>query len=263
MSVIHKTEAIVLRWYPVSETSRVVSWLTPEQGRIATLIKGSQRPKSAFLGQYDLFCTCELLYYARERESLLITRECSPLKTRNRLRVDWRACALASYLAGLVGRVTPSDAPHPELFGLLDDALDDLAAEGGSAPVLYWYELQLLAALGLAPRLQHCTGCGQEVAPGLRQTGFAYARGGIVCPRCRRERDGEQVPIAPDVLALLAAWQQGRSSRSARTTQCTGLQLDALQNLLGLFLGYHLDVPLTGRSIALDLLARRPPQAAA
>lgn len=262
MSAICKTEAIVLRWYPVSETSRVVSWLTPGHGRIATMLKGAQRPKNAFLGQYDLFQTCELLYYAREREALLIARECSPLRTRDRLRHDWRACSIASYLAGLLGRITPADAPHPELFDLLEGALDDLAAEGGSAPVLFWYELQLLAALGLAPRLQHCTGCGKDVAPGQRNTGFAYARGGIVCTDCRRSRDDEQAPIAPDVLAVLAAWQQGRTSRTARTTQCSGLQLDALQNLLGLFLGYHLDVPLTGRAIALDLLARRPPAAA-
>lgn len=260
--MICKTEAIVLRWYPVSETSRVVSWLTPDGGRIATMVKGSQRPKSAFLGQYDLFHTCELLYYTRERETLPIARECAPLKPRDALRTDWRACAIASYLAGLIGRITPQDAAHPELYRLLDEALDDLAAGGGSAPVLFWYELRLMGSLGLAPRLQHCTGCGREVAPGARRAGFAYARGGIVCPECRAREGSEQVPIAPDVMALLGAWQQARSARSARTTQCSVRQLDALENLLGLFLAYHLDVSLTGRRVALDLLARRPGAAA-
>lgn len=259
--MIHKTDAIVLRWYPVSETSRVVSWLTRERGRLATMVKGSQRPKSAFLGQYDLFHTCELLYYGRRHEGLLVTRECSPVKSRESLRTDWRACALASYLTGLVGRITPADAGHPGLYEWLDEALDDLAQQGASTAVLFWYELKLMDTMGLAPRLRHCLGCDTEIRPGARQTGFAYARGGIVCPTCRRRDGDDQVPLAPDVMALLLAWQGSASPRSARTTQCTAQQLEALQNMLGLFLGYHLDVPLVGRREALDLLARRPPAA--
>lgn len=256
--MILKTDAIVLRWYPVSETSRVVSWLTPDRGRLATLVKGSQRPKSGFLGQYDLFQTCELLYYGRRHEGLLVTRECSPAKVRDRFRTDWRACALASYLAGLIGRVTPADAAHPGLFEWLDGALDDLARDGASATVLFWHELRLMDVLGLAPRLRRCLGCGAEIKPGARRTGFAYARGGIVCPECRRRDGDEHVPMPPDVMALMLAWQESAGPRAARTTQCTALQLDALENLLGLFLAYHLETPLTGRRIALDLLARRP-----
>lgn len=258
MSVIHKTEALLLRWYPVSETSRVLSWFTPAHGRLATLAKGALRPKSAFHGQYDLFQTCELLFYSRERETLLIARECSPVKSRDRFRADWRACAAASYLCGLVGRAAPPDAAHPGLFAWLDEALDDLAADGASAPILFWQELRLLQALGLTPRLQHCIGCNREVTPAHRSISFAYARGGLVCSECRRAVDDEHVPLPPDVLAVLSAWQQSRTTRSARSTACSGRQLASLERILGLFLAYHLEVPLTGRDIALDLIARQP-----
>ena len=94
--MILKTTALALRFYPFSNTSRIVAWLTPDQGRIATMVKGSQRPRSLFLGQYDLFYTCELLYHRRERGGLHIARECSPLKWREGLRRDWRAAAAAS-----------------------------------------------------------------------------------------------------------------------------------------------------------------------
>ncbi len=84
--MIARARAIVLRVFPYSNTSRVVSWLTADHGRVATLIKGSQRPKSLFLGQYDLFYTCELLFYRHERDGLHIARECTPLTRRDRLR---------------------------------------------------------------------------------------------------------------------------------------------------------------------------------
>jgi recombinational DNA repair protein (RecF pathway) len=132
--MIVKTEAIVLRWYPVSETSRVVSWLTPERGRLSTLIKGALRPKSAFLGQYDLFQTCELLYYARPHEGLMITREVAPVRTAR------AACARTGGPAGWPptcaawwGRVTPPEAAQAELFHLLNECLDELAGEGANA----------------------------------------------------------------------------------------------------------------------------------
>jgi phosphoesterase RecJ-like protein len=57
-----KTLGIVLSIRPWSQTSHVVTWLTLN-GVITTLVKGALRPKSAFIGQYDLFYTCELVYY--------------------------------------------------------------------------------------------------------------------------------------------------------------------------------------------------------
>ena len=100
-------EALVLRWFPVTDTSRVVVWFTARHGRISTLIKGSQRPKSWLLGQYDLFYTCELLFYAKANEDLHMIRECAPLAPRSGLRQNWRACAAASFVADLLYRISP------------------------------------------------------------------------------------------------------------------------------------------------------------
>lgn len=255
--MIHKTQAIVLRCYPYSNTSRIVSWLTPEDGRIATLVKGSQRPKSLFLGQYDLFYTCELIYYARERAGIHIARECAPLKTRDRFRFDWKAAAAASYLSDLLFRVTPPDAPHHDLFDLLDSGLDQLASLGASVPFLFWFELKLLEALGLAPRLKHCLNCERELRSGARRATFSYARGGILCPACVEANPAGSLPIAPDILAILTGWQRARSSQAALSTQCTSWQLGEIEKLLGLFLSYHLDMALPSRGIALDVLKRK------
>lgn len=254
--MIEKTDAIVLRFHPFSNTSRIVTWLTPAGGRITTLVKGSQRPKSLFIGQYDLFYNCELVYYARDRAGVHIARECAPLKTRNRFRTDWKAAAAASYLSDLVYRISPPDAPPGGLFALLDGALDHLHEQGVSAPFVFWFELRLLRELGLAPRLAHCLECGKDLLPPARGSRFSYARGGILCPACAGGATDHSSEITPDIVAMLSGWQKADSPEAVRTTQCSPRQLGQLKHLLGLFLTYHLDTPLPSRTIAFRVLAR-------
>jgi DNA repair protein RecO (recombination protein O) len=261
MSTICKSPAIVLRIAPYSETSRVVTWLTPDHGRIATLIKGAQRPKSAFLGQFDLFYTCELLFYFRDARGVYIARECAPEKTRDRFRTDWKAAAAASYCTDVISRIALPDTPQPDLFDLLDSTLDTLAEAGTCVEFTSWFELKLLDALGLAPRLTHCLSCGKTLEPGGGRAGFAPARGGLLCASCLKQSSDAVRPIAPDVLAALLGWQRSRRPQSAFSTQTHARQMDEIENFLGSFLRHHLDLALPSRNIALDMMRRTIPHA--
>ncbi|MDO9543338.1 MAG: DNA repair protein RecO, partial [Kiritimatiellia bacterium] len=127
--MIIKTQAIALKISPFSETSHVVTWLTAEHGKIATIIKGAQRPRNSFLGRYDLFYTCELLFYLRLFQGLHIVKECFPLKHRSAFRTYWPGTACASYFAGLVTKIAPFYAPQKNIYTLLDAALDFFSAE--------------------------------------------------------------------------------------------------------------------------------------
>lgn len=253
---ILKDHAVVLRVAPVSNTSRMVQWLTREHGKIATLIKGAQRPKSAFLGQFDLFYTCELLFYARERNHIHIARECAPLARRDRFRTDWSAAAAASYFADTVTRLTLPDVPQSALFQLLETALDEMATDGVTESCLYWFELKLLEALGVQPRLLACLDCGAALLPAARPPSFAMARGGLVCAACAA-RGAEGAPVAADALAMLAGWQTSGSLRAARLTQCAARQLGAMETLLGRFLQTHLELHPPSRTLALEVLRQR------
>ena len=102
-----RTEAVCLDIRPWSRTSHIVTWLTPV-GKVATVVKGAVRPKSAFLGQYDLNYTCDILYYARAKGELHALRDCVPLDLRESLRGNYRALALAGYFRQLVSELAPS-----------------------------------------------------------------------------------------------------------------------------------------------------------
>ena len=256
--MIVKTPAIVLRRHPYTETSQVVTWLTPDAGRLNTLLKGALRPRSAFLGQVDLFYTCELLYYGRNPDGLPVAREVTPLDLRARLREDWRACAVASYLCALVTRATPAQATRGAIYAWLADALDDLAAHGGSIETLCRQELRLLHRLGLAPRADRCLVCAKP-PPVSGNVSFSPREGGWWCPDCRfatRRDDGMRIPA--EAIRLIAEWQRNARPADAERAPLPFSTRDAIQRALGVFLSFHLDAPPAPRVAALDILARRP-----
>lgn len=271
--MILKTQAIVLKMVPFSETSRIVTWLTADHGRLATIVKGSQRRKSPFLGQYDLFYTCELLFYLRRHQGIHIVKECSPLKPRVTLRSQWRATACASYFSHLVARISPPYAPHPELFRLLDTALDAFAESQNLEACLYWFELKVMAAMGLSPQLNECLKCKRSLngsadrvrpdrpsgvpAPRRPVPVFSFARGGVLCGACAGSMEKEAERMAPDVLGILRFWQQSREWNSARSSRCTPRQLRDVERVLGRFLQYHLEVGAASRELALEVMRYR------
>jgi DNA repair protein RecO (recombination protein O) len=257
-SVICKTMGIVLRTVPFSETSCVVSWLTPDFGRIATIIKGAFRPRGGFWGQFDSFYSCEVLFYHRFGGEVHVAREVSALKPRDAFRRDWRAAGCAGYLADLVARASPPEAPHPEAYRLLDELLDELAANGASAQLVFWFELRLLEALGLAPQFTRCVRCHRELSPQDRGVKFLSGQGGLVCGPCGAADTRDAVSIAPDVLATLGGWQRSEHPHGARRTVCSGRQSAEIESLLGAFLSHHLELGLPGRKVCFDLLARKP-----
>jgi len=149
-----KTPAICLAIRPWSRTSHVTAWLTPT-GCITTVVKGAVRPKSAFLGQYDLNYTCEILFYARAKGELHALRECAPISRRDALRNDFRALALADWFRRLALDLSPTGPEAGDWYNLLERSLDGLTTLHPPSSALYLqhllsYELATLSLAGLA-----------------------------------------------------------------------------------------------------------------
>lgn len=251
MSNLTKTRGIVIRHAPFSETSRIIQWITEDHGKLATIAKGAMRPRNSLLGQFDQFYTCELIYYGKDREGVFVTRECSALKPRVELRSNWRAATAAGYLSGLTSRVMPGHEPASELYRLLDEALDETAARGASIPLLFLFELRLLAALGLAPKLDRCATCGNIFQTGSTAD-FSSQRGGMICDNCARPGEGHR--SGADILAILTHWQKSGGWKIARAARCSEHQIASIRRLLGEFLTFHLELNAHMRDTALDML---------
>jgi DNA repair protein RecO (recombination protein O) len=249
--MIAKTDALVLRISPFSKTSHVVSWLTPGHGKLTTIIKGAMRPKSAFLGQYDLFYTCELVFYLKERNGVHIAKECTPVSMRPEFRSSWKAYASASYICDLLMRVSMRGGHAPELYALGVSALDFLCDNPSGPSFLFWFELKLMNALGLSPMLGNCPSCNKALKSS-RQLTFSLEHGGILCHSCSRSTSSS-IAVSPDVFLMLKSWQEAISPRGACNTKCNHKQFLAFREILGRFILFHLDLAPQSRRIALDM----------
>ena len=227
---IVRTDGIVLAIRPWSRTSHVVAWLTPDHGVVSTLVKGAVRPKSAFLGQYDLFYACELLYYARASGDLHALREVTPRKFREALRGRWRETALAAYAADLVRALAPPDDEAAAWYAFLDRFLDAVPATAGG---LVRLEMEVLRLAGLAPDFS-------EVDPAAEWTPFSVDRG-------RAGTGLRTLRLSPATVAALRR-------PDAPTTKEDALA-DAVR-FLGVFLAFPLETPPEVRRGLVRLLAR-------
>ena len=259
--IVVKTEAIALLLYPFSQHSRVVVWLSPDRGRVTTVIKGACRPKSFFLGQIDTGYRSELLYYAKEAGGSHYIRETSPLDIRPRLRENWRAAVAADYLCWLTAQSSEPMLDSAQLFEALDAALAALDGGGDPSRTVFAYEFRLLEALGLTPSFALCADCAVASLP-RRPCRFLLPSGRPGCSFSAQNRPGESsVALSPDLLVALDATRRAALAGEAPPRLPPNLAL-GVRRFLGLFRCHHLDLSPHPRRIAFEWLDFGRPKAA-
>jgi DNA repair protein RecO (recombination protein O) len=142
---------IILRTRPLTETSLIVHWLTPDFGRIATVGKGARRPKSPFAGKLDLFYAADFSFSRSRRSELHTLREVQLRETHGAIRQDISKLQQAGYAAAFIEQATETDTPLPEIFELIHGFLKHLCAQKPAPQNIFALELKLLRELGLEP----------------------------------------------------------------------------------------------------------------
>src|SRR5437868_2173038 len=118
---------LILRTRPLTDTSLIVHWLTPEFGRLATVAKGARRPKSPFAGKLDIFYEADFSFQRSRRSELHALREVSLRETHTSLRRDLEKLQEISYCAALIEQTTEADTPVPEIHELMTGFLKRLS----------------------------------------------------------------------------------------------------------------------------------------
>ena len=149
--MIQSATGLILRTRPLTETSLIVHWLTPDFGRIATVAKGAQRPKSPFLGKLDLFYVADFSFSRSRRSDLHVLREVSLRELHPALRENLARLRQATYAMSLVEQVTETETPLPAVYDLMLSLLKYLCEEPARPQIVFAFELRLLHELGLEP----------------------------------------------------------------------------------------------------------------
>ncbi len=162
--MVENTQGLILRTRPLTETSLIVHWLTPDLGRIATVAKGARRPNSPFRGKLDLFYLADLSLSRSRRSQLHTLREVVLRQINPALRHDLAYLKQASYCVALIEQTTETETPLPAIFQMLTGLLAHLPQQPAQSLILFAFEMKLLVELGLKPGLGE-----NRLSPGARQ----------------------------------------------------------------------------------------------
>jgi DNA repair protein RecO (recombination protein O) len=146
------TTGIILSRSDFQEADRILSILTPDQGKIKVIAKGVRRPRSKIAGGIELFSISDItILRGRGDFSTLVSAR---MKSHfPHIVKDINRTMLGYEVLKRINRVT-EDAPGEEYFNLLAatlGGLDDL--ELPIEQVELWFTMQLLHITGHAPNL--------------------------------------------------------------------------------------------------------------
>lgn len=231
---LEKATALVLRTTDWSETSRIATLWTREQGKVRALAKGGRRLKSTFENALDLLTVCSIVLLRKSSGSLDLLTEARVVQRFMHLRRDLAALYAGYYVIELLADWTEENDPHPVLFDEAVATLQLLGTAGAAATGLRLarFELVLLRELGYSPVLETCAVCGNAVDEA--RLAFCAPAGGVLCPGCQpRQRDRRPLPRE--------AWQALRSlseSGDAWRENWTPATRQELRQLLGQYVTF-------------------------
>lgn len=146
-----RSQGLILRTRPLTDTSLIVEWLSGDLGRLSTVAKGARRPKSSFLGKLDLFYAAEFTFRRSRRSTLHTLGEVKVTGRHDALRLELKRLEVAAYFSRLIEATTETETPLPGLFQQMSEALRFLQGHQARAGLVFAFELRMLVDFGLQP----------------------------------------------------------------------------------------------------------------
>lgn len=245
---VHKTPAIVIRTYPLQDSHKIITFYTPEHGKVKVVAYGVKSPKSKLSGSLELLNHGMLLFNYKENRDLQNLTSFDIIEGFDLIRSDFTRITYGCYFAELVDAITIEGDANPDIFNLLRYTYQFLS-EIDDVPLLARvFEIKFLELAGFSPQLTQCANCNSEVTAflpkklksnysGSPEIVFSVGHGGVLCIECHH-RDTNAFSIAPGSCELL------KTLRSSDLTMLNRIRASSrnhreLKLLLSSFIQYH------------------------
>ncbi len=194
--MLYKWEGIVLKVRAYGESNKIVTLLTREAGKVATMARGAKKPSSRLSAVTQPFTYG--MFMVQHHTGMGTLQQGEHLNSMRHIREDIIATAYASYIMELVERVVEEGKAEPFAFEVLLQALQ--AIEDGYDPeaITLFVEWKMLPYTGVQPILHACASCGAVDG----EFAFSFAQGGFLCHRCY-QHDPYIIRLTPTQLKLI------------------------------------------------------------
>ena len=178
---VRQVEAIILRTVDYSESDRLITFFTRDQGQLTGIAKGARRSKKRFVHTLEPLSQV-LITYADRSTFGLVRIDASELRNAfTELRADITRLSYAYLGCEIVLGMSPERQANPGLFNLLNYYLKHLEHGADPENLALLFQIRMLSLTGYAPNLQTCAQCGRE----MRSSGdwfLSIPQGGLLCP---------------------------------------------------------------------------------
>ncbi len=176
--MIKRKDALILKSYDYSNSSKIIHVLTEDSERISLIAKGARRTNSRFGGNIEPLNLSELVYYIKCDRDMGVLKEATTRKPYLGVKNDLYRLNIAWALLWIAKRIPD---PQDGLFGLEERSLTFLN-RGFREETLIYFMLSLFRLSGISPRIDGCVRCNSKEVKF-----FDVSLGGALCESCKLE----------------------------------------------------------------------------
>lgn len=217
--MIVSSDALVLRTMKYGNTSRIVTLLTRDFGKVSVIAKGARGARAKFGAALEPLNICHVVFYKKDTRDLHTLSQADLVTAADGLTCDAERILLGFAVLEYVAASVHGDEEHERVYDIAVRALGDIAAAGGSlaprditprsgaiqdgatrsgrdaVPTTSWptgeaalaaFLAELAAVLGFEILADACIVCGMPLDDVLftGRLAFDSEHGGIACARC-------------------------------------------------------------------------------
>ena len=233
-----KTEAVVIRTFPLKEFHKIITFYTPKFGRVKAVAYGVKSPKNRLGGSLELLNYGTLLFQHRENRDLQNITDFNLIDGFDAMRSDFTRITYGCYFAELVDSIAAEGIASPDIFNLLVSTYQFLTDTRDIPLLARGFEIKFLDCAGYGPELSRCVQCGTDAAEngGIRLA-FSVRYGGLLCGECKH-RDGGALVLTAGSCELLKTLRRSEGGAFNRIRASTRNHSE-LKSLLGHFIEHY------------------------
>lgn len=178
-----ETAAIVLDCRDHGESDKIITFFTPDEGRLTGIAKGANRSKKRFLNKLELFSYLTISYSERQRSSLAFIADAELNESFINLRNDIDRYTAATFIREVLLIAIVEKQGDKDIFNLLLWALQSLDEKKSHLGITATFLIRLYDLLGYCPDLFCCRVCGCLFSLDQRYS-FHHSTGGLICQDC-------------------------------------------------------------------------------
>lgn len=230
----YKTQGVLLRRHNLGEADRILTLLTPDQGKIKVVAKGVRKGRSKMAGHLEPFVVVDL-HIAKGRNLDIIT-SARGQRYYNPAHSQLDQLALAHLLLEICDKVLTEQQPQPEAYALLAECLGAIEQGMDGNLVRHYFYVKLLDSLGHKP----------EISSDLDRPEYYLLLQSGSLANARPNEDSAVLPV--DVVKLWRLMYTNPLEQVARVTTATQLARGA-QASIERFYDYQFGVRFRSEAI--------------